>query len=75
MFRPVQNNASEVGIEFVPDTKVTFYFKGDLVSGIVVKQMTNSAIVSINETTDNKDIMFQTNGNMVVSYGDLSVKN
>lgn len=75
MFRPTQNIASEVGLEFIPDTKVKFYFRGDLVNGTIVKQMTNSAIVSIVETNDNKDIIFQTNGNMVVSYDDLAIKN
>lgn len=75
MFRPTQNTTSEVGRFFLPDTKVYFYFRGDLVNGTIVKQMTNSAIVSIKETSENQEIIFQTNGNMVVSYDDLAIKN
>lgn len=74
MFRPNEKGASEIGKEFLPDTKVKFYFRGDLETGKIVKQMTNSAIVSIKETDDNEDVIFQTNGNMVVSYEDLTIK-
>lgn len=74
MFRPKKKEASEIGKLFVPETKVKFYFRGDLETGEIVKQMTNSAIVSIKETSDNRDVIFQTNGNIVISYEDLKVK-
>ncbi|MBE9388442.1 hypothetical protein [Vagococcus salmoninarum] len=74
MFRPAQKVASEIGKDFLPDTKVKFYFRGDLETGKVIKQMTNSAIISIKKTADNKDVIFQTNGNIVISYEDLKLK-
>ena len=73
MFRPAKKEASAIGKEFVPNTKVKFYFRGDLERGKVVKQMTNSAIIAIEETADNRDVIFQTNGNIVISYDDLKV--
>ena len=75
MFRPTKKEASEIGKEFVPDTKVKFYFRGDLETGKVIKQMTNSAIISIKATPSNKDVIFQTNGNIVISYDELKLKN
>ncbi|MDY3706576.1 hypothetical protein K5X77_02480 [Vagococcus lutrae] len=74
MFRPTKKAVSEEGVAFTPETPVTFVHDGEVESGTVFKQLTNSAIIEIDETEDNDDLMFQSEGRLVVSYDDLHIK-
>jgi len=74
LFRPTKRTVSDEGKQFKPQTVVTFYLHGQLETGKVVKQLQNAAIVEIKETTNNDEVIFQTQGNTVVSYQDLHKK-
>ncbi|MHC5268455.1 hypothetical protein ACYSNO_04600 [Enterococcus sp. LJL98] len=63
---------SEIGLEFEVDTPVSFYFQEQAETGEVVKQLRNSAIIKINETTENRDLMRRSNGVIIINYKELA---
>ncbi|EOT30489.1 hypothetical protein [Enterococcus saccharolyticus] len=59
---------SEIGETFTVDTPVAFTVHDHLETGIVTKQLKNSAVIEINETADNKQLMSKSNGVIIVNY-------
>lgn len=67
--RPVEPSAE--GDLFTVDTQVTFLMHGQLQTGIITKQLNNSAVVEIDENSDNTDLMVKSNGVIVINYKKL----
>ncbi|MFV0560612.1 MAG: hypothetical protein ACK5NA_07845 [Enterococcus sp.] len=62
---------SELGQKFGIDTHVTFTIHGKTQTGTVSKQLKNSAVVEIDETTDNSQLMTQSKGVVIINYKQL----
>lgn len=62
---------SDLGVDFVPESKVAFVMNGRQLTGKVTKQLANSAVVEIDERPENEKIVFQTNGVVVINYKKL----
>ncbi|MCI1904525.1 hypothetical protein QUW13_11120 [Enterococcus hirae] len=62
----------EIGVDFKPQTRVTFVINGKEQTGKVEKQLTHAAVVAVDETDENNHLMFQTNGVVVVNYRKLT---
>ncbi|MGX6979583.1 hypothetical protein ACWN8V_10065 [Vagococcus elongatus] len=75
MFYTSNKDISQNGKEFLPDTKVRFSIQNEIETGTVIKQKVNSAIIEIEETVNNRDLIFQTQGMVVISYKDLTIIN
>ncbi|WP_086444225.1 hypothetical protein [Candidatus Enterococcus lemimoniae] len=67
--RPVE--PSSEGDLFTVDTQVTFLMHGQLQTGIITKQLNNSAVVEIDENSDNTDLIVKSNGVIVINYKKL----
>lgn len=63
---------SSEGDLFTVDTQVTFLIHGHLQTGIITKQLSNSAVVEIDETNENSDLMVKSNGVIVINYKELN---
>ncbi|MGK0550711.1 hypothetical protein ACSFB8_01620 [Enterococcus faecalis] len=63
---------SEFGEGFNVDTQVTFSVHGKKQTGIIVKQLKNSAVVELDETQSNTSLMVQSNGVVVINYKHLT---
>lgn len=63
---------SEFGEDFAVDAHVAFLVHGKKQTGVVTKQLKNSAVVEIDETQMNNNLMVQSNGVMVVNYKHLT---
>lgn len=59
---------SEVGQPFKVHTHVVFKVHNHLETGTITKQLKNSAVVEIDETKDNEDLMIQSNGVVIINY-------
>ena len=59
---------SELGEEFMIDTHVTFTIHGKMQTGIITKQLKNSAVVEIDQTQENDQLMTQSNGVVIINY-------
>lgn len=66
---------SEFGLEFTVETPVSFTVQNQAETGIIVKQLKNSAVVGINKTDDNHDLIVKSNGVMIINYKELAVIN
>ncbi|GCF95111.1 hypothetical protein NRIC_30020 [Enterococcus florum] len=62
---------SEAGKKFPVQTHVTFLVHDKPQTGIVTKQLKNSAIVELDERKDNGSLMTQSNGIVVINYKQL----
>ncbi|WP_071131323.1 hypothetical protein [Enterococcus timonensis] len=62
---------SDFGENFVKDAKVSFVINGRHLTGTVTKQLTNSAVVEIDQKPENEKFVFQTNGVVVINYKKL----
>ncbi|GGI66672.1 MULTISPECIES: hypothetical protein [Enterococcus] len=62
---------SEFGLEFTAETPVRFTIQNQAETGTVTKQLKNSAVVQINETDLNRDLMVRSNGVMIINYKEL----
>lgn len=62
---------SDLGEKFVPEARVSFVLNGRHLTGKVAKQLTNSAVVEIDEKPENSKFIFQTNGVVVINYKKL----
>lgn len=62
---------SSEGDLFTVDTQVTFLIHGHLQTGIITKQLSNSAVVEIDETNENGDLLVKNNGVIVINYKEL----
>ncbi|MGM0217561.1 hypothetical protein [Enterococcus sp. AZ126] len=67
--RPVEPSAE--GDLFTVDTQVTFLMHGQTQTGIITKQLNNSAVVEIDENSTNTDLMVKSNGVIVINYKKL----
>ncbi len=68
-----QVDPSEDGKKFPIGTHVKFKVQGSSQSGIVIKQLVNSAIVDIDITKANTTLILNTKGQTVVNYHNLFV--
>ncbi|HPJ00445.1 hypothetical protein DOK78_000150 [Enterococcus sp. DIV2402] len=59
---------SEFGEMFTVDTPVAFKIHDQVETGTVTKQLKNSAVIEINETADNKQLMSKSNGVIIINY-------
>lgn len=62
---------SSEGDLFTVDTQVTFLIHGQRQTGTVTKQLNNSAVVEIDESPDNVDLLAKSNGVIVINYKKL----
>lgn len=75
MFYSSNKDISQNGKQFLPNSRVQFSIQNEIERGTVVKQKVNSAIIEIDETLENRDLIFQTQGMVVISYKDLTLIN
>jgi len=66
-----QIDPSELGKTFPITTQVTFTVHGKKQTGKVTKQLRNAAIVEIDETTANTNLINESNGVAVINYKQL----
>ncbi len=59
---------SDLGKKFKPETHVKFLIYGQPQTGIVTKQLKNSAVVELDQTPENQQLMVQSNGVMIINY-------
>ncbi|MGX7197543.1 hypothetical protein [Enterococcus olivae] len=59
---------SQFGETFKVNTPVVFKLNDHLETGTVTKQLKNSAVVEIDETAENHQLMVQSNGVVIVNY-------
>lgn len=59
---------SEEGQVFQVDTHVKFTIYGKSQTGIVTKQLKNSAVIELDETPDNQQLITQSNGVLIINY-------
>ncbi|AYW46188.1 hypothetical protein [Tetragenococcus koreensis] len=59
---------SEVGKEFTVDEHVAFEVHNQSETGTITKQLKNSALIKIDETSSNQDLIGQTNGVIIINY-------
>lgn len=62
---------SEAGKGFPVQTHVTFTIYGEAQTGTITKQLRNSAVVEIDESSDNEELINQSNGVVVINYKQL----
>lgn len=62
---------SELGEKFTIDTHVTFTVHGKPQTGTISKQLKNSAVVEIDETAENANLMTQSKGVVIINYKQL----
>ncbi|MTD38142.1 hypothetical protein GIX45_05725 [Erwinia sp. CPCC 100877] len=62
---------SSEGDLFTVDTQVTFLMHGQQQTGIITKQLSNSAVVEIDENAENTDLIAKSNGVIVINYKKL----
>jgi hypothetical protein len=63
---------SEFGEAFTVDAHVAFCIHGKKQTGVVTKQLKNSAVVELDETQANASLMTQSNGVVVINYKHLT---
>lgn len=59
---------SEAGEGFLVDTHVKFSIYGKPQTGTVAKQLKNSAVIELDETPDNQQLLTQSNGVLIINY-------
>ncbi len=59
---------SPIGLEFEIDTPVSFTVQEHAETGTVIKQLRNSAIIEIDETRANRELMRKSNGVITINY-------
>ncbi|MFK4567351.1 hypothetical protein [Enterococcus sp. UD-01] len=62
---------SSEGDLFTVDTQVTFLMHGQQQTGTITKQLSNSAVVEIDENAENTDLIAKSNGVIVINYKKL----
>ncbi|MBP2097960.1 hypothetical protein [Enterococcus rivorum] len=62
---------SSEGELFTVDTPVTFLIHGQQHTGVITKQLTNSAVVEIDENQTNARMLVENNGVIVINYKKL----
>ena len=62
---------SEIGEKFKINTHVMFTIHGKSQTGTISKQLKNSAVVEIDETAENANLMTQGKGVVIVNYKEL----
>ena len=62
---------SEIGEKFKINTLVMFTIHGKSQTGTISKQLKNSAVVEIEETAENANLMTQSKGVVIVNYKEL----
>lgn len=63
---------SELGKAFEVNTRVSFVLQGQKETGEITKQLTNSAIIKLDKTAQNNELMIRSNGVVIVSYKQLT---
>ena len=59
---------SEVGKEFSVNKHVRFQVHNQPETGIITKQLKNSAVVAIDETSSNQELISESNGVVIINY-------
>ena len=59
---------SEFGEPFPIDTHVLFHVHNRLESGTITKQLKNSAVIELDETDENQELINQSNGVVIINY-------
>ncbi|HLQ40303.1 MAG TPA: hypothetical protein VK118_05005 [Tetragenococcus sp.] len=59
---------SEAGKLFKVHTRVVFKVHNRLETGTITKQLKNSAVIEIDETSDNEELLIQSNGVIIINY-------
>ncbi|MEO1782864.1 MULTISPECIES: hypothetical protein [Enterococcus] len=59
---------SDLGKKFQPETHVQFLIYGKPQTGTVTKQLKNSAVVELDHTPENEQLITQSNGVMIINY-------
>lgn len=59
---------SQFGEAFTVNTPVMFKVDNRLQTGTITKQLKNSAVVEIDETAENQQLMLHSNGVVIVNY-------
>lgn len=62
---------SQIGEHFEVDMQVTFVLNGQKESGTIKKQLSNSAIVELDKTEFNDELVTRSNGVVIISYKQL----
>ena len=62
---------SQLGETFPIDTHVVFKIHEHLQTGVITKQLKNSAVVELDETLENQELVVQSNGIVIVNYKHL----
>lgn len=63
---------SAEGQSFSVATPVMFKIRGTKQTGVVSKQLRNSAVVELNETSENQKLVTQSNGVLIINYKQLT---
>ena len=64
-------NFWKIGEKFKINTHVMFTIHGKPQTGTISKQLKNSAVVEIDETAENANLMTQSKGVVIVNYKEL----
>ncbi|AOF48079.1 hypothetical protein [Tetragenococcus halophilus] len=59
---------SEVGKEFSVNEHVRFQIHNQPETGTITKQLKNSAVIAIDETSSNQELISEKNGVIIINY-------
>ncbi|MHC5249824.1 hypothetical protein [Enterococcus sp. LJL120] len=62
---------SALGKSFTTGTHVAFIFRNQGQTGTITKQLKNSAVVRMDETSENSSLISQSNGVVIINYKEL----
>lgn len=62
---------SDTGKDFDVSTPVAFLFNGKAQTGKIKKQLRNSAVVNLDKTPDNSNLITKSNGVVIINYKEL----
>lgn len=62
---------SEIGKEFKVNEHVKFEVHNQTETGTITKQLKNSALIKIDETSTNQELIGQTNGVIIINYKEM----
>lgn len=59
---------SEIGKEFKVNERVSFKVHNQTETGTITKQLKNSAVIAIDKTKANQELISQSNGVIIINY-------
>ncbi|GAA3018096.1 hypothetical protein [Tetragenococcus solitarius] len=66
---------SELGKEFTVNEQVSFKVHNQTETGIITKQLKNSAVIAIDKTQENQELISQSNGVIIINYKQMKPTN